>query len=206
MSDETPSKRPNAKYKLSPDKRNEAAAGSFRGEGSGSVNTQDIPFYYSRGRRLEKAPEAVRSLYYDNKPVRFGLFHSLIADRPRRFLFAMIILLCVAILLLSIFGYFDTSYLLDGNKIDAAAASYEGSSIIIINKTVRNKNAYSGNVDIGVSPAVGEEDAYSIFTHRVFFSAEKEEVFRFAVPYDNPELLIVLQNEKNIVQIKINPK
>jgi len=191
MSDDPGEKRPNANYKLSPDKQHNG--------------TQELPFYYNREHRLEKAPEAVRNLY-DNKPIRSGLLHSLVADRPRRFLLVVIILLCLTILVLSLFGYLDNSYSLDGNKIEITAAGFEGTSIIVLNKKIKNKNAYNGAVDIAVSIAVEEGEDYPVYTHRIFFTTEKEEVYRFAVPFDNPDLLMVLQSEKDTLHIKFNPK
>jgi len=192
MSDNSREKRPNANYKLSPSKVND--------------ERQALPFYYDRERRLEKAPESVKALYNNNKPVRSGLLYSLTADRPRRFLLVMIILLCLIILVLSIFGYLDTSYTLDGNRIDITAARYEETSIIVLNKQIKNKNAYNGAVDIAVSIAVEDGEDYPVFTHRIFFTIEKEEIYRFAVPFNNPELLMVLQSEKDTLQIKFNPK
>ena len=183
--------RPNPNYKLSPNKRYD--------------DTKELPFYYNRERRLENAPVAVKSLY-ENKPIRSGMLHSLTADRPRRFLLAMIVLLCLAILLLSLFGFFDSSYSLDGNKIELTAAGYEGTSIIVLSKKIQNKNAYNGAVDIAVSIAVQEGEEYPVFTHRIYFTTEKNEVYRFAVPFENPELLMVLQSEKDTLQIRINPK
>jgi len=190
-------KRPNERYNLSPDKN---------GYGEG------LPFYYNRERRLEKAPEAVRNFYNGQQP-RTGLLHSLTADRPRKILFFMIILLCLTILLLLLLGYFDTSYQLDGNKIEITSTNYEETAIIILKKTVKNKNAYNGAVDIAVSPVVqSSEEEYSVFTHRIFFSAENEEIYRFAVPFvsegnaGNPDLLMVLQTEKSTLQIKFKPE
>ena len=188
---QTAERRPNANYNLSPDKQSD---------------TKGLNFYYSRERRLEKAPEALREFYNNDKTLRSGLFYSLTADRLRRFLFAMIVLFCLAILILSLFGYFDSSLSLDGNKIEITAAGYEGTSIVVLNKTIKNKNAYNGAVDIAVSVAVKEGEDYPVFSHRIFFTTEKEEVYRFAVPFENPELLMVLQSENDSLQIKINPK
>ena len=190
MSDDLGEKqRPNAKYKLSRDKVPDSADG--------------LTFYYNRERRLENAPDSVKELYREGKPVKFGLIHSLVADKPRRILFAIIIIMCLAILVLSIFGYFDSSYLLDKNKIEITAAAFEGTTIIILKKTTRSQNAYTGAVDIAVSPEVppGEEQ-YPVFTHRVFFTLNNEEVYRFAVPFDTPDLVMVLQTEKNALHIK----
>jgi len=182
-------RRPNKKYNLSSDKNPES--------------TDGLPFYYNRERRLENAPDAVKELYKEGKPVKFGLLHSLVADRPRRFLFAIIIIMCLAILTLSLFGYFDSSYSLDKNKIEITAAVFEGTTIIVLKKTVRSQGAYTGAVDIAVLPAVqSAEEQYAVFTHRVFFTMENQEVYRFAVPFDTPELVMALQTEKTTLQIK----
>jgi len=181
--------RPNAKYRLSKEKITDP--------------TGALHFYYNRERRLENAPDAVKDLYKEGKPVKFGLLHSLTADRPRRILFAIIILMCFAILVLSIFGYLDTSYSLENNKIEVTAAAFEGTTIIVLKKTGKNHNAYTGAVDIAVSPAIqSSEEQYPVFAHRVFFTMEKNEVYRFAVPFDTPDLVMVLQTEKNTLQIR----
>ncbi|MCL2210671.1 MAG: hypothetical protein FWB95_01980 [Treponema sp.] len=181
--------RPNQKYNLS---RN-----------SGEVPPEGLTFYYNRERRLANAPESVRDMYKEQKKTRFGLFSVLVADKPRTFLFAMIVLLCVAILVLSLTGYLDTSTF-DGNRLDITGTHFEGATIILIKKSARNNNAYSGAVEIAVS--VPQEDDFPVFYHRIFFSMEKEEMYRFAVPFDSAELLMVLQSEKNTLQLKLIPK
>ena len=179
-------RRPNANYKLS------------------NTNSQDgLHFYYNRERRLENSSEAVKGLYSGNKQMRFSLFGPLLADKPRRVLFVIVVFMCAGILALYFFGYFDTVYLLDGNKIDITATAFENNAIIIVKKTADKKDAYSGAVDIAVAPA--ESDNLNIFYHRVFFSMEKEEEYRFAVPFDDAELLMVLQNEKESLKLKIKP-
>jgi hypothetical protein len=196
MSNEQENKgqRPNAKYALSnPDSAVKADEG--------------LTFYYNRERRLEKAPEAVKNLYKNEPQKRFGLVHTLIADRPRRILFFIIIFMCLAILALSFFGYFDTSYTLDMNRIDITAAGYEDTTYVVLRKTAQNVNAYSGAVDIAVSViAQSDEEQYPVYYHRIFFTLEREEVYRFAVPFVAPELLMVLQNEKNTLHIRFKPE
>jgi len=186
--------RPNAKYSLSnPDGKLKSG--------------EKLTFYYDRERRLENAPESVKKHYNNEQPVRFGLLQSLIADKPRRFLLIVIVLMCVGILALSFFGYFDTSYILDGNQINITATGYEGTTIVVLRKTVKNKDAYSGAVDMAVSVVVlPEQDQYPVFYHRVFFTMENEEVYRFAVPFEAAELLLVVQNEKNTLNIKFKPE
>jgi len=188
--------RPNAKYKLSkPD--------------DAKVPEGGLPFYYNREHRLAKAPKDVQDLYKEKKPNRFGLITVLIADRPRKILFFSIIVICAMIWMLGLLGYFDSSYTLDGNKLKISASAFEGTTIVVINKTIKNKNynknknAYTGAVDVAVSVPVQTENNSPVFYHKIFFSLEKEEQYRFAVPFESDELLMVLQTEKNTLKVKI---
>jgi hypothetical protein len=193
LSDEN--KRPNANYNLSyPDGK------KYEGD-------EKITFYYNRERRLASAPKEVQDLYKEQKPNRFSLFGVLVADKPRKFLFLIIVLFCAAILLLSRIGFFDSNTTLDENKLEIKGLFVEDNTYIIINKTVRSEKAYTGSVDITVSvPSKPSENEYPAFRHRVYFSLEKEESYRFAVPYNEPELLIVLQSDKSEVQYKFKPE
>jgi hypothetical protein len=187
--------RPNAKYKLSKPDTN--------------VNTEEnLTFYYNRERRLAKAPQAVRELYKDIEKKnynRFNLLRPLIADKPRAFVFASIVILCAAIVLLSVLGYMGKSYSMEGNKLTISATGYEGAAIVVLKKSVNNKkSSYSGAVDIAVSPVVQNMDEqYPVFYHRVFFTLEPEEEYRFVVPFDPPDIAVVLQTEKSALKITV---
>ena len=200
MTDEVnpPAKRPNANYKLSkPDN-----AENINGE-------EKLTFYYNRERRLAKAPQSVRDLYASEKtPGGFNLLRPLVADKPRAVLFFTILIICAAIFVLSILGKFDSSYLLDGNKIEIRGTVYEGTAIVMLRKTAANERntPYSGAVDIAVSPAVQAGEEFPVFFHRVYFSLEPVEEYRFAVPFDSPELLMVIQTERSILKIKLKLK
>lgn len=192
MTDDLPH-RPNAKYKLSkPDT---------------AVNPQEpLTFYYNREHRLAKAPQAVRDLYKDqNKFNRFNLLRPLIADKPRAMIFSSIVILCAAIVMLSLLGYINRSYSIEGNKLMISAAGYEGMAIVVLRKSVGNiKSAYTGAVDIAVSPVIRSMDEqYPIFQHRVFFTLELVEEYRFVVPFDSPEIAVVLQTEKSVLKITV---
>ena len=201
MSDENltaqdvPDKRPNSNYKLSyPDCKEDS-------------NPERLNFRYSREKRLADAPQCVKDIYAEPKKNSFGFLGVLVADKPRRILFFMIIFLCVMILALSALGFFDDSRMLDGNRLDITGTIYENTTIVILKKTVRNADAYTGAVDIAVSPSLNyyetDDEKIPVFYHRIFFSMENEEIYRFAVPYDTPEFLIVVQNEKSDLQMKI---
>lgn len=188
--------RPNAKYDLS-------------NENVKIDPDEGLKFYYNRERRLEKAPKAVKDLYTKDKQ-KFNLLRPLIADKPRAMIFFTIIILCVVIIMLSLMGFFDKAHTLEGNKLEITGTRFEGSTIIIIKKTVENKqNAYTGAVDIGVAPvletALQEGDEPDYYSHRIFFTLEQEEERRFVVPFDTPELAMVIQTEKSSLKLKFKP-
>jgi len=186
--------RPNKKYSLS------------KPDGAPSAD-EGLIFYYNREKRLANAPKEVQDLYKEQKKNRFGFLGSLVADKPRRMLFIIIILLCLAIFTLSRMGYFDMTYVLDGNTIDIKGTYFEDMTIVNLKKTAKNADAYTGAVDIVISPIVlNEEEQFPVYSHRVFFTLEKEEGYRFAVPFSDDELLMVLQNEKSTLQLKIKPE
>jgi len=200
MTEENKKTRPNANYKLSkPDGPNPAAE-------------ENLVFYYNRERRLEKAPQAVKDLYAPKKTGSgFNLLRPLIADKPRATVFFSIILMCVMIIFVTLMNKFGGSYSLEGNGIEIKGTRYEGATIVVLTKAVKKNsgNAYTGAVDIAVSVPVSggvENEDTPVFYHRIFFSMEPVEEYRFAVPFDSPEQLIILQSEKNALQIKYKPE
>jgi hypothetical protein len=184
--------RPNAKYKLS------------KGDNADIKQGEGLPFYYNRERRLSKAPQAVRDLYKGKKFNRFNLLHPLIADKPRALIFFLIIILCAVIMILSVLGYFGKTYKLERNKLEISGVVYEGTTIITVKKTINSTmQVYTGAVDIAVSPPAETDEQYRVFHHRIFFTLEPEEEYRFAIPFDSPELLFVFQTEKSSLRTKI---
>ncbi len=198
--DDKEKKRPNAKYKLS----NENIQGT------------EIVHHYSRERRLEKAPQAVRDLYQEQPRRRFGLLHTLIGNRPGAMLFGTIVFLCILMLLLSFFGFTGDSRELDGNILSVKSKKYEGTVLIAVRKTprkdkfARNLKPYTGPVNIAVFPPAktGQEQspqAANIFYQKIFFTNESEEHYSFAVPFDQSELAIIFQTEKKTLNMTIKP-
>jgi hypothetical protein len=190
MTDESP-QRPNANYKLS--KQNIKPG-----------QEENLNFHYNRAHRLESAPQAVKDLYDEQKNIRYNIFTSLVADRPRRLLFSTIIIMCVVILIFSATNLFSKTYSLEGNKIDIKGTGYEGTAIVVLKKTANNSQAYTGAVDIAVSPLTQDETVeYPVFYHRIFFTLEPNEEYRFVIPFDSPQIAMVLQTEKNSLKMTI---
>ena len=200
-SNENTSNRPNANYKLSKEKTRE----------------DELVFYYNRDRRLEKASQEVRDIYRLEGQTRFNLFKPLINTKPKRAMLVFIALLCIVILALSIFGYASDTYSLEGNELSIMAIKYDGAVILALRKTVKKNilmrfnSVYTGAVDIAVSPALKSDSNTSIedievFYQRIFFSMEPEENYRFSVPFDAVDLLIVIKTEKKTISTTIKPE
>jgi hypothetical protein len=199
MSDDEEKKRPNANYKLS-------------GE---NVRNDDVVFYYNRERRLAKAPQAVRDLYKEQPKQRFSLFRPLLSSKPLTLMFISIIILSLVILVVANMGLLSDSYVLEGNQLSIKAVNFEGTIIVAVDKTIKKTGiarffqsdpAYTGAVDIAVQPIVkpGEfQEPGDIFLHRIFFSLETEEYYRFSVPFDTEELAIVLKSEKGTLALTV---
>jgi hypothetical protein len=198
--DNNEKKRPNAKYKLS----NE------------NPQVVEIVHYYNREHRLEKASQAVRDLYTEQPRRRFGLLHTLTGSRPNAMLFGTIVFLCVLMLILSFFGFTGDSRELEGNIISIKGKKYEGTVIIEIKKTIRKDKiarsikAYTGPVSIAVFPAVKSgaeqnQQPADVFFHKIFFSNEQEEHYRFSVPFGQNELALVFQTEKKTLSLTMKP-
>ena len=186
MSDNEEKKRPNANYKLSKD-----------------INDPErIVRHYNREERLAKAPQSVRDLYSTRPQRRFGIFRSLVGTKPNALLFISIVVLCLIIFVMSSLDLLGDSWTLEGNTISVQAFNYEGTTIVAITKVIKTNvlsffnTPYTGEVNIAVL-ASADTQAENIFPHRIFFTLEQEEIFRFSVPFDVDELLLVFHTEKN---------
>jgi len=206
MSDGEQKQRPNANYKLSKENTPDE-----------TVN-EEIVYHYNRERRLEKAPQSVRDLYNTPQaPVnRFNLLKPLVRTKHLTMMFISIVIISVFMLAISLLGLVGDSYDLDGNQISIQALRYEGIIIVTVNKTVkktglarfsRSDPAYTGAVDIAVQPAMTGADhgwqPTDIFYHRIFFTFEPEENYRFSVPFDVEELALVFKSETKTLSLKL---
>jgi hypothetical protein len=154
--------------------------------------SQEPVFYYSRARRLERASAAVRALNEASPERRPGIFKTLTATKPLAFLF-MSVVLAAAIFYLSAFLSRDKTPALGGNTLSFSALRFEGSSYIVLKKSA-SPRAYTGVVDMAISAAEKAGEGSPPPANRsVFFSMEPEEEFRLAVPFEAPELLVLLR-------------
>ena len=195
MSDGGEKKRPNANYRLSKE----------------NANPEDITFHYNRERRLAKAPQAVQDLYNKDPPKRFGLFRTLTGTKPRATLFFTIVVICVMVFMISFLGLVGDTYEFDGNRLTVQAIRYADKVIIALKKSTKKgafSNPYNGAVNIAVTPAAkaGEAMPEDVFYHRIFFTTEQQETYRFVLPFDSEELLLVFQTEKKTLDVRIKPE
>jgi hypothetical protein len=199
MSDNEEKKRPNARYKLS----------------SENANEEGIVFHYNRERRLAKAPQIVRDLYKAEPPRRFNLLRPLVATKPLAMMFASVVIASILILVVSILGLAGSSYNLDGNRLSLQAVQYEGAIIVVVRKTIPQgafarfsaaASPYTGAVDIAVQPvikAAAGQEPEAVFYHKIFFTLEPEETYRFSVPFDSNTLALVFKTEQKTLGVTV---
>jgi hypothetical protein len=191
-------KRPNANYPLS----------------GQNIDENNLVFHYNRERRLAKAPQAVRDMYNKpQSPYRFNLFRPLVSTKPLAMMFGSIIIACILILIVSALGLAGSSYNLDGTRVSLQAIQYEGAVIVVVKKTIpkdiltRFSSAapYSGAVDIAVQPVIrtADQEPQAVFHHRIFFTLEPEEIYRFSVPFDTKELALVFKTEQKTLGVAV---
>jgi len=193
-------KRPNANYQLS----------------GQNVDEENLVFHYNREHRLAKAPQAVRDMYNKpQQPYRFNLLKPLISTKPLAMMFGSIIIACILILIISTLGLVGSSYNLDGNRVSFQAIQYESAIIVVVKKTIpkdiisrfsSTSAPYSGAVEIAVQPVIktaADQESQPIFYHKIFFTLEPEEVYRFSVPFDAKELALVFKTEKKTLGVTV---
>jgi hypothetical protein len=159
------------------------------GEEAGGRRSGEGPqFYYSRERRLLKAPASVRALYEDKGASGFNLLRPLVSTKSNAVLFGTMVVLVFITLVMSFSGLTgEKTY--RGNRISVSALRYEGAVLVVLKKTGR-PSAYTGPLDIAVSPADAADSPP--YPHRVTLSSRRAEEFRFSVPFDGPEFLITV--------------
>jgi len=148
-----------------------------------------VVFYYSRERRLKRASRLVRE-FNESAPLRkSNLFRTLTATRPLQFMFISVITLCIAMIIVSRFYASENTRVLGNNTVVVSVDTAGEKSYITVKKTAK-AGAYSGAVDIAVS-VKGENQP--VDARRIYFTPEKEEVFRFSVPFTGKKMLLLFE-------------
>jgi hypothetical protein len=168
-----------------------------------SPSEREMIFYYNREHRLARASPAVQALNEQKAPFRNTAFSPSMI-RPLVILFGTIVFLTVTGFIIGTFSDKDEGKKLGGNSITVEAMRYKGATYIALKKTYSgNENVYTGTVDIAISPRSKDAESAPISTERIFFSFEESEEYRFSVPYEAPELLILLRAETEMVSLMV---
>jgi hypothetical protein len=171
---------------------------------SGRADYDDgrLTFYYSRERRLERAPPEVRALNESGPPQRAGLFRSLTATKSSAFVFLSIIIICAAMVLFSLLNNNGVTRI-SGTEIAVSASGGGDKSYITLKKTVTGTDPYTGMVNIAVS-VQGSQDP--MFLEALYFSLEEEEVYRFTAPMIGETLLVLVVLDDQTTLFKVKPR
>ena len=176
---------------------------------------KETVYYYSREHRLSRASPGVRAMN-DGKPIRPGFRGTLFATRGNVILFLVIILF---------FG-FVLAYNFTGRDMERGVKFGKNKLALVINLTNEEipvlgivKNApksgefYTGAVDIAVSPVlakksdVGEDTKMPpVFLHRIVFNPVESEMYRFSLPFEGTDFIVILKTEEEQKTMKIKAK
>jgi hypothetical protein len=169
---------------------------------------EEVVFYYSREHRLKRASPTVRALYDDDAP-RPGLVKSLTGRKSNIFLLVSILIVCVMFILTS--REAEKGFKLGGNTV--ALTIYRGDQgklSVSIQKTIPpSGEVYTGAVAMAVSPVISKQDkdkTPEIYTDRFFFTPLEEEDYRFDLPFEGEDFLVVLQTETERKGLRIKTK
>jgi hypothetical protein len=168
------------------------------------IQDRETVFHYSHERRLEKTPRTVRD-FNQTKGKRPAVFARLTGNRTNATLLIMIFVFCVFLSIINRVVSDKNVYKLEGNSLAVSAMRYEGNTFVVIKKQAEKADAYTGAVDVAVSPEKrsSSSEESPIFTSRIYFMPEANEEFRISAPLEIEYALILMQTETERVVIKI---
>lgn len=162
----------------------------------GRTGEEGLRFYYSRSRRLSRAPANVQALYAETGRPKFNLIRPLVSGRPNAILFGTMVALILISLALSLSGLTGGAQDYYGNRISLTAVRYEGAAILTLKKTRRDGGAaYAGPLDITVTPLNAAGAPVSGYPCRVNLSSRSAEEFSFSVPFAESQFLVEISHE-----------
>uniref|UniRef100_A0A7C3HZU7 Uncharacterized protein n=1 Tax=Gracilinema caldarium TaxID=215591 RepID=A0A7C3HZU7_9SPIR len=172
------------------------------------IGNEDVTFYYSRERRLSKAPEKVLMLHSGAFGRRSGLFRSLVATKSLAFLFLAILMLSATAIVMSFLLQRESNQSILGNSFALEAFRFQGSTYVAIKKQAINKDAYTGALDVAVSPFLKDSgrEKFPIHVQKLVISLKPTEEFRFSVPFEAEKLVILLKCKEELLKFTIPVK
>jgi hypothetical protein len=166
------------------------------------ITERELTFYYSREQRLAKAPQQVRDLYDPAQTKRPTFFSSLTDSKPKKLSFISIVALSVTILVLTYINPASNALLL-GNKVDISAMHYQDDVFVVLKKTVKKKNAYTGIIDITTASVYNDINKTSA---KIVWTDLPKEEFRFRLPFQAEKISIRLQALDKTLTILATPE
>ncbi|MDR1986596.1 MAG: hypothetical protein LBP88_06455 [Treponema sp.] len=182
---------------------------------------RDVVFFYSRAHRLERASPAVREMNRDIPKTSPSLFGTLTSNRAYTMLFISIFVFAGFGMIFSKVSSEQKSpssgtqrINVGGNTLKVSAQRFQGATYLRITKTAPHDTAvYTGAVDMAITPldlppSVTEAaESPPVISHRIFFSSEAEEAYGLSLPFEAPQVLMLMQTEQDErISIQIKPE
>jgi hypothetical protein len=158
---------------------------------------RELVFYYNRERRLEKASPEVRAMNEGKPLIQGGFVRSLTSTKPHLILFVTIAMISVWILVFSTLS--PGNLTLGGNTLRVSAGGGAEPFIVVVKSIAPKEEApYTGVVYVGVSPYRKSSEKANpadipVFTDQIFFTLEREEEYRFDLPFRAERYLLLFQ-------------
>ena len=169
---------------------------------------RELVFYYNRERRLERASPEVRAMNEGTPLIKGGFLRSLTSTKPHLILFVSIVTIFVWILIVSGISGSRGSLAIGGVTLRFSAGG-GAEPFILVKKTIADSGEpYTGGVYVGVTPFLtspGNRDPADIpvFTDRLFFTLEREEEYRLALPFGAESYLLLFQAGDQRASIRV---
>jgi hypothetical protein len=172
------------------------------------IGHEDVTFYYSRERRLARAPEKVQMLHAGAFTRRPGLFRSLVATKSMAFLLLAILMLSATALVMSYLLNRESNQNMLGNSFTVEAFRFQGSTYVAIKKQAATKDAYSGPLEVAVSPYLKEPERsqFPIEIKKLVIGLQQREEYRFSVPFEAEKMVMLLKCKEEMLKFTIPVK
>jgi hypothetical protein len=182
--------------------------GNQQGDAASPEPDRELVFYYNRERRMERASPEVRAMNEGTPLIRGGLVRSLTSTKPHLILFVSIVMILLWILIFSGISGSRGSLAIGGVTLRFSAGG-GAEPFILVKKTIAGGGEpYTGVVYVGVTPFLkspGNRDPADIpvFTDQLFFTLEREEEYRLALPFGAESYLLLFQAGEQQASIRV---
>ncbi|AEJ19585.1 hypothetical protein [Gracilinema caldarium] len=172
------------------------------------IGHEDVTFYYSREQRLARAPEKVQLLHSGAFACRPGLFRSLVATKSMAFLLLAILMLSTTALVMSYLLNRESNQNLLGNVFTVEAFRFQGATYVALKKQAITKDAYSGPLEVAVSPYLKESEMqqFPIEIQKLVIGLQQSEEYRFSVPFEAEKLVMLFKCKDEMLKFTIPVK